>query len=46
MLHIKTFPIKKASCSKSKISLGKCYITLESMWVIFEYLLILISNII
>ena len=30
---------------KSKISLGKCHITLENMWVIFIYLLLLISNI-
>jgi len=32
--------------AKSKISLGKCHIALENMWVIFKYLLILISNII
>ena len=32
--------------AKSKISLGKCHITLENMRVIFSYLLILISNII
>ena len=31
---------------KSKISLGKCHIALENMWVIFNYLLILIFNII
>ena len=31
---------------KSQIFLGKCHIALENMWVIFEYLLILISNII
>ena len=30
----------------SKISLGKCHIALENMWVIFKYLSILISNII
>ena len=32
--------------TKSKISLGKCHIALENMWVIFKYLLILMSNII
>ena len=32
--------------AKSKISLGKCHIALENMWVIIKYLLILISNII
>ena len=32
------------SMAKSKISLGKCHITLENMWVILKYLLILISN--
>ena len=32
--------------AKSKISLGKCHIALENMWVIFKYLLILMSNII
>ena len=32
--------------NKSKISLGKCHTTLENMWVIIKYLLILISNII
>ena len=32
--------------AKLKISLGKCHIALENMWVIFKYLLILISNII
>ena len=32
--------------AKSKISLGKCHIALENMWVIFKYLSILISNII
>ena len=31
---------------KSTISLGKCHIALENMWVIFKYLLIFISNII
>ena len=30
----------------SKISLGKCQTTLETMWIILKYLLILISNII
>ena len=29
-----------------KISIGKCHITLENMWFIFKYLLILIFNII
>ena len=33
------------SMAKSKISLVKCHITLENMWVIFKYLLILTSNI-
>ena len=32
--------------AKSKISLGKCHIVLENMWVILKYLLIFISNII
>ena len=32
--------------AKSKISLGKCHIELENIWVIFKYLLILISSII
>ena len=32
--------------AKSKISVGKCHIALENMWVIFKYILILISNII
>ena len=31
---------------RSKISLGKCHIALENMWVIFKFILILISNII
>ena len=31
---------------RSKISLGKCHIALENMWIIFKYLLILIFNII
>ena len=30
--------------AKSKISHGKCHVALENMWVIFKYLLILISN--
>ena len=30
----------------SNISLGKCHVALENMWVIFKYLLILMSNII
>ena len=37
---------KKDGQSKSNISLSKCHIALENMWVIFKYLLILISNII
>ena len=32
--------------TKSKISPGKCHIALENMWVIFKYLLIMISKII
>ena len=32
--------------AKSNMSLGKCHVALENMWVIFKYLLILISNII
>ena len=32
--------------AKSKISHGKCHVALENMWVIFKYLLIMISNII
>ena len=38
--------LKKKQGPKSKISLGRCHITLETMWVIFKHLLILISNII
>ena len=36
----------RLSMAKSKIFLGKGHIALENMWVIFKYLLILISNII
>ena len=32
--------------AKWKVSLGKCQTALENMWVIFKYLLILISNMI
>ena len=32
--------------AKLRICLGKCHIEVESMWVIFEYFLILLSNII
>ena len=32
--------------AKLRIPLGKCHIAHENMWVIFKYLLILISNII
>ena len=32
--------------AKSKISLGKCQTALENMWVIFMYLLTLISSLI
>ena len=32
--------------AKLKISLGKCHSALENIWVIFKYLLVLISNII
>ena len=42
---VKNF-FKKDGQSKSNISLSKCHIALENMWVIFKYLLILISNII
>ena len=40
--------LKKKQEPKSKISLGinKCHIALENMWVIFKYLLTLISDII
>ena len=34
------------SMAMSKISLGKCHIALENMWVIFKYLLTLISTIV
>ena len=34
----------KLSMAKSKISPGKCHIALENVWVIFKYLMILISN--
>ena len=36
----------RLSMAKSKISPGKCHIALKNMWVIFKYLLMLISNII
>ena len=36
----------RLSMAKSKISLGKYHIALENIWVIYKYLLILISNII
>ena len=36
----------RISMAKSKISLGKCHIAFENMWVNFKYLLTLISNII
>ena len=32
--------------ARSKISVGKHHIAPENMWIIFRYLLILISNII
>ena len=32
--------------AKSNISLGKCHIALENIWVVFKYLLMLIHNII
>ena len=34
------------SVAKTKISLRKCHIALENIWIVFKYLLILISNII
>ena len=40
------FKIQWFSMAKSKISLGKCHTALENVCVIFNYLLILISNII
>ena len=36
----------RLSMAESKISLAECHIALETMWVIFKYLLVLISNII
>lgn len=36
----------RLSMAKSKISLGKCHSALANMWVIFKFLLILISNMI
>jgi len=36
----------RLSVAKSKISLGKCHIALENIWVILKYCLILISNMI
>ena len=36
----------RLSMAKSNISLGKCHIAPENIWIIFKYLLILISNII
>ena len=36
----------RLSMAESKISLGKCHLALENMWVVFKYLLTLISNII
>ena len=32
--------------AKLKISLGECHTALENMWIIFKYLLILISKIV
>ena len=54
MYGCESWTITKAECwgidafelAKSKIFLGKCYIALASMWVLFKYILILISNII
>ena len=42
LLKVKTL---KLSTAKPNISLGKCHIALENMWVIFKYLLILISKV-
>ena len=39
------FVLLRLSMAKSKISLGKCHVVLDNIWVIFIYLLILISNI-
>ena len=52
MYGCESWTIKKAKCwgndvfklAKSKISLGKCHIALASIWVMFKYILILISN--
>ena len=41
-----SFLTLRLSMAKSKILLGNCHIVLENIWVIFKYLLILISNII
>ena len=38
--------ILRLSVAKSKNSFGKCHIPLEKIWIIFKYLLTLISNII
>lgn len=38
--------LMRLSMARSKISIGKCHTTLENMWLIFKYLLILIFNII
>ena len=36
----------RLSMAESKISHGKCHLALENMWLVFKYLLTLISNII
>ena len=36
----------RLSMAKSKVSLGKCQTTLENTWIIFMYLLTLISSLI
>ena len=46
LCFLRLLTLLRLSMAKSKISLGKCHVALGNMWVIFKYLLILISNII
>ena len=46
LCFFKLLTLWRLSMAKSKISIGKCHIALEIMWVIIKYLLLLISNIV
>ena len=45
-VFFQSFKFLRSSMTKSKMSLGKCHTELENIWVIFKYILILISNLI